>query len=263
MQEIVSTRVLDESLVASGLVRRGAVMKVAAGAIAIALLMAGGAQAAEVYVDFTGTLTGQTYAGVDPTFAVGDILNVSAQFDSSNLIQWGNTGYEVVGLYAPSPSAGLTIGGPGGAGWTAHDDFYDGHNLIYDNGGVFASSPALILKDGQVVGFYGYLQPSVSALTPALNLGSSITPSWAGNWGAITLSDSFNILQDNSYQNTATTTGFTGKWNFGDATVTGLTDPAPEPPQWLLMLAGSAALICGAWMRSGLARFRRQAAPAA
>ncbi|HVN00122.1 MAG TPA: hypothetical protein VMT68_07890 [Caulobacteraceae bacterium] len=236
-------------------------MRAVVGAIALVLLCAGGARAAEVFVDFTGTLTSQTNPGVDPTFAVGDNFNVTASFDDSSLVQWGNTGYEIVGLYsrlgAPGPS--FQINGPAGTGWTALDDFFDGANAVYTNipgqGPVqVASSPALILQGGKVVGLYGYLDPSVSLTTPAINLGSSIVSTTVidgdvlGGWGAITPSNSFSISQNNSYLNQATTVGFGGTWNFTGATLRNVS-PAPEPPEWALLIVGCALMAGGAFLR--------------
>jgi hypothetical protein len=242
------------------------VMKALVGALALALAAASAASAAEVMVDFTGTLTSQTNPGTDPAFKVGDTVQVSITFDNANAVQWGNTGYEVVGLYSTGGTPGLSfqITGPHGTSWTGVDDFFDGKNAVYTNipgGGApvqTITTPGLILLHGQPVGLFGLLDPATSSVTPAIDLGSGIVPTTVlggnvlGGFGALTPSDVFDILQNNSYDNTAQTVGFGGIWNFNNATVQTLS-PAPEPPAWLLMALGGVVLAGGAFLRQRFA----------
>jgi hypothetical protein len=242
-------------------------MKALVAALSLALVSAGAANAAEVLVDFTGTLTSQTNPGVDPAFAVGDTVQVSISFNDANAVQWGNSGYEVVGLYSTGGTPGLSfqITGPHGTSWSGVDDFFDGGDDVYTNipGGGAAvqtiSTPGLILLHGRPVGLFGLLDPATSAITPAMNLGSGIVPTTVlggnvlgGGFGAITPSDVFDILQNNSYDNTAQTVGFGGIWNFTGATVQTLS-PTPEPPTWLLMALGGAFLAGVAFLRQRFA----------
>jgi hypothetical protein len=259
-------------------------MRVLACVAAAAALFGGAAHAAVVVVTMTGTVTTQTTAGpnTDPHIKVGDTLTLTATFDSSTLINWGSSGYQIASVYSNHLTGTplLTISGPDGL-WYGINDVQDGHTAAYtlnanyyqpDGTHVVNSlqigQPVIILNGSHAAGITGDLVPTGTSTIPILNLGyispgsETITGGLGSpisdqtNFPTLTPNPGFTILAGGfEYGNTTPSPGFSGVWDFADSTVTTL--GVPEPAAWALMILG-VGLAGGA-----LRRQRRIAAPAA
>lgn len=234
-------------------------------AAAIAVVAMAAPAAARVYtIDVTGTL--MSGDPNDPKLKVGDQLHLRARFSANNIAQWTGYGYAVAGLY-PLGYPGfnsLVITGPG-VRWTAVDDQSDGYPPFYvfdksvetSGGGDFdhreLAAPAIIFAGHTVLGIAGKLAPAGSSEVPILYLGSAPGDGYDDYYNVYAdgpvihdraftdsaLSDEFTISAgDGLYGNTYETAGFTGIWDFANATFSDV----PEPSAWGLLIGGIAAL---------------------
>lgn len=74
-----------------------------------------------------GRLVSQMNPGVDPLMSVGDILTVSTRFDDTRVMQWGNYGYKIAGLYGlPTSGAQFWNAKLNGLTWISQHEIYDG-----------------------------------------------------------------------------------------------------------------------------------------
>lgn len=250
-------------------------------AMAAMAILASPATGAQFNVSLTGVLTSQLNesglfnTGVDPNLAVGDTITLTASFDSSRLIAWGDTGYSVVG-FAGMPTSGnsfFRIEAPGMT-WKASDDVLDGipfftydYNVSGQPRVIFnEGAPAIIIQGDKVVGMIGTLSPSGSSARPSLDMGAYIghssdkyysaspddpvthTSNFATLFG---LGDTFSITAPNGmYFNNYNTPGFTGVWDFANSSVVDPPSPSdvviasavPEPATWAMFLLGFGAV---------------------
>lgn len=238
------------------------------GAVALVLGAAAPVGAATVVVTMIGTVTAQGLGpDTDPHIKVGDQLTLTATFDSSTLINWGSSGYEIAPIYshAATGSPLLTISGPDGV-WHGYDDKYDGavtaftqNENYYLPDGTHVSSflmvqqPVIILQGAHAAGVTGYLNPAGSSTLPNLILGyiSAGTETITGGGGGAPIIDDANFPDltpdpgfiisagGNLYGNSTPSPGFSGIWDFADSTV--MVDgvlAVPEPSIWALMVTG-------------------------
>lgn len=191
------------------------------------LLFASPAIAATYIVSVPGVLTNQFGQGTDANLAVGSDFMLTAQFDSSLLVPWQNTGYLAAGLYG-LPTTGdsfFRIDAPGMT-WQASDSQQDGARYIGNRGlpGIFFTPDMT-----QVVGIMGWLSPSGSSARPEIDLGNVNTP-WFNIRNAIAWNDHYN------------TPGFSGTWDFANASIVDPPSAVPEPKTWALFLVGFGAI---------------------
>lgn len=238
--------------------------------IAAALALASPAGAATFNIEVNGTITSQgteqgpNNTGADQNLAVGSPITLTASFDASLLVPWGNFGYSVVGLDGFPTTGGsfFRIDAPG-LTWQASDNIQNDATAMfkYDDAPTMAFQeylPAIIIQGDKVVGLVGILSPNNSS-APALSLGSAVQPAWQefgmvngervekDNFKTATLSDIFSIYAASGvYGNSYGTQGFTGTWDFADSSVIDPPSPAelliasavPEPATWALFLLG-------------------------
>lgn len=240
--------------------------------VAVALSLSSAAWAGTYEVRFSGELISQTNSGVDPYLAIGDRLDFVGHFDSSQLVDWGGTGYSVASViwtYRIDTASGVYFQGgdrfDGAFPFFELDHYYgDGSNLVINN--LAVAGPAVILKGGQVAGLAGIAEPGHSA--PFIDYGSSFK-GWSFKYndlnggplfvdeyfGPLNLSDTFTLTQPEEffYNNTYVTPGFKGHWDFAGGVVTldGKVVPVPEPGAWALLIAGFG--LVGAALRRGRA----------
>lgn len=231
----------------------------AAAAVALsAALIATPVFATQFLASVTGTLTTQkaesgfNNTGIDDHLSVGTDVTVTASFDSSLLLPWGDTGYSVVGLFGLGTTgnsffridaAGLT--------WAASASDVDGAPFYRDDVNHFyISAPAIIIQGDKVIGLIGNMLPHSAA--PFLFLGSSIIP---GNtpdlFKPAFITSNFHIDGGNGvYGNTYNSPGFTGVWDFANSSVVDPPSPSevviasavPEPAAWSMFLIGFGAI---------------------
>lgn len=237
-------------------------------AAAIALMSASPASAAFYQITVNGTLVaqGDQSGGTDVNLVIGSNFTLTAQFDGSLLVPWGNTGYSVAGLYG-LPTSGdsfFRIDAPG-LTWQTSDSenllpfFYYESNLSDQDHHIqtHEMQPAIIIAGDKVVGIMGYLLPGDG---PALNLGSGNIHGWydeetingqfmaKSSYSAPYLSDQFTVASaGGAYGNHYVTQGFTGTWDFADSSVVDPPSPSdllaaaaavPEPATWAMFLMG-------------------------
>ncbi|CAN7425442.1 PEPxxWA-CTERM sorting domain-containing protein [Phenylobacterium sp. LjRoot164] len=239
------------------------------GAVAAALVVvsAGSADAAQFYnFNLTGTLVSELgqgpiediNTGVDPNFAVGETINLSARISSDNIVKWGDTGYSVAFFSWGSAPAGESWNITGeGLTWNTGDDIYDGdpvftrdYSIERSGGGsefstAYYGAPAIVFADGKVVGVVGYLGPLTST-RPVLRLGSYVSgfesyyntevdgPVLFDSSYYQSLSDQFTLeAGEGLYNNLYNSQGFKGTWDFA-----GSTAAIPEPSTWAMLITG-------------------------
>lgn len=212
------------------------------------------AAATQLNITVTGVLVSQGNqsgihnTGVDANLSVGSTIILTASFDTSREIAWGDTGYSIVGMYG-LPDTGnsfFRIDGPG-VHWQAADEFDDGGLPFYAAPPPLGTQlPAIILQGDKVVGLAGPLQPSSAQnRAPGLDLGSRVPFAYDGNFPVPVLANFFGIGAPNGeYGNTYNTPGFGGVWDFANSTVIDPPSPdailaaVPEPATWAMLLAG-------------------------
>lgn len=231
-----------------------------------------GAEAAEIRIQLTGVLTEQT-AGVDPEWldlptyqpapyalSVGDTVEFKGRIDSSRVVDFGN-GYSVAYFYDSAPeNFSLTVNG---YSWLPQDEWLDGDTDftgILDFSGTLPqlAAPSLLLKDGKVLGFAGWLIPS-SRPVPLFELGSEYMTGFYdpddGGWNLpdpefLAVSALFELTADPfMYENLYFGNSYNGVWDFEGSWV-----GVPEPQSWAMMVGGFGLL--------GIALRRRRVAGA-
>ncbi|TPE63607.1 PEP-CTERM sorting domain-containing protein [Sandaracinobacter neustonicus] len=224
------------------------------------LAIATSAQAASYHIKLTGTITEQTHPGY-PEFAdgeifippanpiqIGDTISFTGQIGTQNIVDFGN-GYSVAYFYgAPAGSFNLSLRD---YSWLPSNEWLDG-DAEYT--GIVApedmlpllAAPSLLLKDGKVLGFAGWLVPTDSPV-PLLDLGSGYMtglydpfgdygpPGWQlPDPASLYLSPVFSLTADpGTYGNRYIGASYRGIWNFELSSAT-----VPEPGSWLMMIAG-------------------------
>jgi len=234
--------------------------------IAGGLLGATGANATIYSVTVTGTITAERACSpddlntcIDANLAVGDHLTFSARFNSGSVQQWGNLGYDQAGLYGlpTSGAAYWRVTAPGGLLWTSLDDEFDGSNPFFTSDTVSLADPAVIFSGSSVLGLSGYMIPVPLTTRPSpppiLVMGSQTAMGYSNVIDGVTysffppaqLGDIFQIDPgEGFYGNIYNSPGFLGVWDFADARISAI----PEPAIWTMMLVGFGGL--GAVMRS-------------
>lgn len=217
---------------------------------AIVALWVQPAAAVTMYATLTGTLTHETATGYPVPFGTGSQITLTASFDSANVVNWGDTGYQLVGLRNPGDTFDLALGG---FHWDAITEQSDGlpfYEFITEAEAHYASLPAIAFKDGKVAGVMGYLIPAQSP-TPVLWLGSytggGFTHCYPGpcesQFSPLQLSSAFMLEKGYSrYANSYDGPAFNGIWNFASSSV-----GVPEPASWAMMILGVG--IAGAGLR--------------
>lgn len=236
-------------------------------AIAAVLCLAPAAQAKIITVHVDGVVTSQLNPGTDPIIQIGDKITFDASFDDSLSVVWGSNGYSEVGLYT-LPISGLQFAKVtlDGFTWAMGDannggvdpffqDFITGRSL-FDPGIVFNNSHVLGLFNSSQMSPTPHYSCAPSGCTPlpfvpapALFMGSSsgtgIVDDGFSSFTPAPLSDIFFLLDpQDAYDDHYPTPGFQGRWDFANATITGV----PEPSSWLMMMLG-AMFIGGAARR--------------
>lgn len=230
----------------------------------VLLLLTTPVSAATFNISVNGTITNQNNQTItDANLSVGSSLVLTASFDESLLIPWGDTGYSVAGLYGlpTSGNAFFRIDAPGLTWQTSDNDnplpfFYYESNLS-DQGPIQVHSlqPAIIISGDKVVGIMGYLLPSNG---PALSLGSGNINGWydeeaingqliaKSSYSIPLLSDQFSLDSPyGAYGNQYSTPGFSGTWDFANSSVVDPPSPGdidissvPEPSTWAMFILG-------------------------
>lgn len=220
-----------------------------------AALWAMPAQAVTMYATLTGTLTEQTDGGIQSPIAVGDKITLTAHFDSADVFDWGDTGYQIVGFPRTGDAFKLALND---YQWIAGDEeFGAGPFYTYDNYPTetrYARLPALVLKDGKVAGVMGKLLPAFSPV-PVFNPLSYTGYGYlrcrpdgcTSHFDPLNLSDTFTITKEyltygNSYQGP----NFIGVWDFSQSII-----GVPEPASWALLMLGVGMIGIGLRRRQG------------
>jgi len=236
-------------------------------AATIVAVTAGSADAAQFYnFNLTGTLMSELgqgpiediNTGVDPNFAVGETITLTARISSDNIVKWGDTGYSVAFFSWGSAPAGESWNITGeGLTWVTGDEIYDGdpvftrdYSIERSGGGSeystsFYGAPAIVFAGGKVVGVVGYLGPLTST-RPVLQLGSYVSGSEAyynteidgpvlfDGFYRQSLSNQFTLEAGNGlYNNLYNSQGFKGTWDFA-----GSSAAIPEPSTWAMLITG-------------------------
>lgn len=214
------------------------------------------AMATQLLVSVTGTLISQgndsngRNTGIDPNLYVGADLTLTASFDSSMLIPWGNFGYSIVGLYGLGTTGDsfFRIDAPNMT-WKSTDDILDGMPFYKNQKG----GPGIIIQGDKVIGLIGVLSPANNSTRPEIRLGSSVPHSYDDAFRPAVLSSSFSVESPNgAWNDFYNSPGFGGVWDFANSSVVdpplpGDVAAVPEPATWSLLIAGFG--LVGATMR--------------
>ncbi len=198
--------------------------------VALALGLAGPSSAATYNVHIEGVLVSQNSLGIDPNLSVGDTITLSARFDDSRVVQWGDFGYTVAGLYNLPAASGwfYRVEAPG-AEWSDLAELDDGYPFftedLYPNVREFAN-PAIVFQNGKVIGLTGALWPQTGTL-PVLEMGSKPGFGYLGNGGhpdepitsnftAFDLSSGFSVSENSLYPSLFLGSRRDGLWRSAD-----------------------------------------------
>lgn len=220
---------------------------ISAAAVGLALLCANQASAATYIVTLKGTLTSQNGPGSDPNFSVGDVMTMTARFESDRVVEWGSYGHSTAGLYGLETFGATFVKFEmAGKVWSSYNETYDGGDPFYTSyrylelstGEVAESralaAPAIMFANGKVLGVAGELLPAHTNQIPVLHLGSftgrgheeSYTDYLDGpatHYAEFTPANfrpEFGISAGNDdYGNTYETPGFSGTWDYANSSV--------------------------------------------
>jgi opacity protein-like surface antigen len=237
---------------------------------AAAALSAATAHAAIYTVHIDGQLIEQLGEGSDPQFGVGTPITLDTTFDSSKIVDWGGTGYQVAFLWYYSTSYVINLAGLKTYAWDDYRDGYGGFHVDLgyrtpDGGPAwdhrdYPGQVDIIFKDGKIVGTTGSFAPAGN--NPGIKLANGVIygelsapPSDPGNlhvvYSPLPLGNTFEVGANRYYyQNNYGGPGFIGQWDFDNARVS--IDPVPEPAAWALMIVGF-GLVGSAIRRRGFA----------
>ncbi len=223
---------------------------------AAAVLSAATAQAAIYTVHIDGQII-QQLDDRPSTFDIGTPITLDTTFDSSKIVDWGGTGYQVAFLWTTFGDNKYIID-LAGLKTYARDDYRDGYGGFHvDLGYQTPEGPAydhrdypgqvdIIFKDGKIVGTTGSFvpagnNPGITLANGVINGELSAPSSDPGNlhvvYSPLPLGDTFVVGTNQFlYLNNYHGPQYLAQWDFDNATIT--IDPVPEPAAWALMIVG-------------------------